>query len=443
MHFMPNKLIVLSVDSLFDEDMALLKTLPNFGKLIKRASFVQGGMRSVYPSFTYPAHASIITGTYPEFHGIYHNEKLDVGNPAPDWYWFHRDLKVPTLIDAAKGVGLTTCSVGWPCMGGCANADWLVAEIWPETAESDPHAVFSASSSKNVMEDGIFERHYHKLRKTKQPFMDHFMVGCTCDILRRYRPDVLFLHLAHLDHTRHANGLHGPAVEQAIIANDDWLGRVMEATMDTGDYESTNFALISDHGHLAVKQVFHPNVILAQNGLIALDENAMITDWRAYCNSTSLSCQVVMRDPEDAKTRTVLERLLYAMREDKALGVESVFTKEEAQREWHLTGDFEYVLEGENGTSFGAAVTGPLLAGPDNSDYKFSIASHGHLPYKGAQPIFIMAGPDIRKGVVLNRQRIIDEAPTFASLLGIPLPAARGRVLGELLKTNNEKELEQ
>ena len=89
-----SKLVVLSIDSLFDEDMEFLKTLPNFKKLFEKASYSSAGMRSVYPSFTYPAHASIMTGTTPDRHGIFHNEKLDVGNPSPDWYWYYRDLKV-------------------------------------------------------------------------------------------------------------------------------------------------------------------------------------------------------------------------------------------------------------------------------------------------------------------------------------------------------------
>lgn len=428
------KLIVLSVDSLFDEDMELLRTLPNFGKLLARAAYSRDGMRSVYPSFTYPAHASIITGTYPEDHGIFHNEHPDVGNPSPDWFWFHRDLKVETAIDAAKRAGLTTACVGWPCMGACPSADWLVAEIWPETVDTDPHEVFRKSSSRNIMEEGIFERHYHKLRRTKQPFMDHFMVGCACDILHRHRPDVLFIHLAHLDHTRHANGIHGPAVDQAIIANDEWLGRLMEATMDTGDYEDTNFAVISDHGHLPVRQLFNPNVLLAREGLITLDEGGKIASWEAYCNSTALSCQVRMRDPADGKVREKLEKLLYAMRETREYGVESVFTKEECRREWHLAGDFEYVLEGTRDTSFGPHCTGPVILTPDNSDYKFSVASHGHLPHKGPQPVFMIAGPGIREGVVFRRRRIIDEAPTFAKLMGFSMPQAKGEAIVEILK---------
>ena len=36
---MKKKLVVLSVDSLFDEDMEFLKTLPNFKKILDLPSF--------------------------------------------------------------------------------------------------------------------------------------------------------------------------------------------------------------------------------------------------------------------------------------------------------------------------------------------------------------------------------------------------------------------
>lgn len=429
-----SKLIVFSVDSLFDEDMDFLRTLPNFGKLMKKAAYSKDGMRSVYPSFTYPAHASIITGTYPEDHGIFHNEKLDVGNPSPDWFWFHDALKTETCIDAAKRAGLTTSVVGWPVMGACPNADWLIPEIWPKENTIEAHReALAPAASESVIAGGILERHLHKLRRTKQPFMDEFMIGCACDIIRRFKPDVMFIHGAHLDHTRHANGVHGPAVEMAIIANDNWLGLLMEAAEDAGIYEETNFVVTSDHGHLPVKKMFNPNVLLVQNGLVDLDENGNIIDWKAYCNSTSLSCQVVMRDPSDDETRKKLETLLYAMRRNQVYGVESVLTKEECRHELHLTGDFEYVLEGMESTSFGAAVCGDVVVLPDNSDYKFSVSSHGHLPHKGPQPVFMMAGPDVRAGAVTERRRIIDEAPTFARMMHFDMPQAKGTAMLELI----------
>ena len=71
---------------------------------------------------------------------------------------------------------------------------------------------------------------------------------------------------------------------------------------------------------------------------------------------------------------------------------------------------------------------------PDNSDYKFSVASHGHLPHKGPQPVFIMAGPAVREGVVFERKRIIDEAPTIAAMLHFDMPQATGHAISEILK---------
>lgn len=208
----------------------------------------------------------------------------------------------------------------------------------------------------------------------------------------------------------------------------------MTIGLDAGTYEETNFAVISDHGHLPVSRVLNPNVYLAEAGLIDVDENGNLVDWKAYCNSTSLSCQVVMKDPTDEKTRAALEKVLYGLRNDLSSGVESVFTKEECEREYHLAGDFEYVLEGRERTSFGNAWTGAKMVTPDNSDYKFSVASHGHLPHKGPQPVFIMTGPDVREGVVFERKRIIDEAPTFAALLHFDMPQATGHAISEILK---------
>ena len=69
----------------------------------------------------------------------------------------------------------------------------------------------------------------------------------------------------------------------------------------------------------------------------------------------------------------------------------------------------------------------------DNSDYKFGRATHGYHPEKGPQPTLIAFGPDIRPGVHVDRRPIVDEAPTYARLLGVELPDAEGKAIGEIL----------
>ncbi len=47
---------------------------------------------------------------------------------------------------------------------------------------------------------------------------------------------------------------------------------------------------------------------------------------------------------------------------------------------------------------------------------------------------FVAAGAGVRAGVVVDRIRLVDVAPTVAHLLGVPAPPVEGRVLEEILR---------
>ena len=47
-------------------------------------------------------------------------------------------------------------------------------------------------------------------------------------------------------------------------------------------------------------------------------------------------------------------------------------------------------------------------------------------------------GPDFREGVVLERGRLIDQAPTYAKILGTELPNADGRVIESFIRKVQE-----
>lgn len=121
---------------------------------------------------------------------------------------------------------------------------------------------------------------------------------------------------------------------------------------------------------------------------------------------------------------------------DESLGCEQIVDKKTLQEVWHLAGPFDYVIESRPGTAFGNKCTGDVLMPTDNRDYKLSVSAHGHMPTKGPQPTFFLAGPQIRKGVVLDKGHLIDEAPTWAAILGAQMPKAQGRVITELLNEN-------
>ena len=87
-------------------------------------------VKSVFPSVTYPAHTTLITGKMPIDHGISYNSPFEPQGETGRWYWEEEHILVPTLWDAARAAGLKTASIFWPVSVG-APVDWNVPEIWP------------------------------------------------------------------------------------------------------------------------------------------------------------------------------------------------------------------------------------------------------------------------------------------------------------------------
>lgn len=424
------RLFILSVDSLFYDDMEWLKECPYLHGLLQRGSQIKE-MLSVYPAMTYAAHATMLTGCYPDVHGIYHNEKVEIEKPYPDWHWRREELKVPTLIDAAVPLGYRFSVINWPVTGADPNIAYNIPEIWAETPEGNSRPRFMTVCSPCIQP--LFDKYGSILCWKYQPELDEFGVRCLQEVIEAHQPEVILLHLSYLDSSRHANGTWSPEAKAALLACDERFGRIVEQLKRLGVYDETTFAVVGDHGHLPVKQVFHPNVILREKGLIQLDENDHVASWRAYCHSAGLSAHVVLADPSDDNLRREVLEILEGFVADEAYGCEQIIDKKTLKEQWHLEGPFDYAIEGRLGTAFGNKCCGDFIQPTDNRDYKLAVSSHGHLPTKGPQPTFYIAGPAVKSGVVLDKGRLIDEAPTWAAILGAEMPQAQGRVLKELL----------
>ncbi|EMG27709.1 putative pyrophosphatase [Listeria fleischmannii subsp. fleischmannii LU2006-1] len=127
---MTRYLFILSFDALGAKDLEDIESLPNFKKNKKKLAHIFKKVRSIYPSLTYPAHTSIITGHYPITHGIVNNTKIQPNRTSPDWYWYKDAIKVPTLYEIAKAKGYKTASFLWP-VAAQSGIDYNIAEIFP------------------------------------------------------------------------------------------------------------------------------------------------------------------------------------------------------------------------------------------------------------------------------------------------------------------------
>ena len=335
-------------------------------------------------------------------------------------------------MDAAKAAGDRIMVAAWPVTGSDPSIDYLIPEIWPGDFEGDMRPRFESACSPEIMP--LFDKYHKILRWKEQPELDIFCTNCVIDIIKEHQPEIIMLHFSYLDSARHKNGPYAARARDALLACDFRFGRICGALREAGVYDDTNFVIIGDHGHLPVKQVFNPNIRLVKAGLITLNTDGSIADWDAYCHSAGLSCQVSLRNPGDAGTRTKLLEILAGMAADEPAGCERILDKAELKERCRLEGPFDYCIESRPGTAFGNNCTGSEIISTDDSDYKLSVASHGHLPHKGPQPILFAAGPQIRQGLELPAGNLIDEGPTFAAILGLEMPHAQGSAIGDLLR---------
>ena len=101
---MSKHVIVISEDALVYEDTLTLRELPVFGSVWKDAARVRH-MRSIYPSLTYPCHTSMMTGCYPDRHGIVNNELTNLKEKSSPWHWFYDDVKGALHLRRGEGGG--------------------------------------------------------------------------------------------------------------------------------------------------------------------------------------------------------------------------------------------------------------------------------------------------------------------------------------------------
>lgn len=426
---MKKKLIVISIDSMVNEDLELMRSLPAFGEILEQASVVHG-MTSTYPTLTHSIHTSILTGCYPEHHKVIHNEQyFPFIRPMP-WFQEASLCKAKPLTAFAREAGMTAAYVYWPVTLG-AEVEWNLHRGGIHTREED-----LLESLRQRATPGLFDEVYPHVRDTFD-LPDHyyaddaFCCSAVDYLIRTYQPDVIYTHLILIDHARHTGGVHGPHIRKGYEFLDGEVQKILNALKDTGLTDRTLLCITSDHGHLDIERVISINRFLRDHGLQTADAEGNILSYDAYCHSCSLSAQVYVRDQDPALARRVWQ-LLWENRE--LLGIGAILDREECRDRYHTDGDYAFMLETDGRSSYSAMPHFPLITPTDNSDYRTSKATHGHQPERGPQPAFVLCNPFAKRIVSLAHGQIVDQAPTLAALLGFGMPGCDGKPIPELLR---------
>ena len=413
--------LMISVDGLkpeyvLDADAHGLK-IPFLRGLVRDGAYARG-VNGVWPTVTYPSHTTLLTGVSPAEHGIYNNLEFDPKNTyANAWFWYARQIRVPTLWQAAHEAGLSTASIGWPVSVGATAVDVLIPEYWRVARLTDVDPSDALLMAAVARPDDLLQ----KMQARLGPYMrgndpsppgDEIKTRYALDIIKTQKPKFMTIHLSSLDEQQHGHGPFSAQANQDLEVIDGQLAQLFAAAR--ANDPKAIAVVVSDHGFVRITHKVNLMQPFLRAGLIQSGG-----EWQAQPWSGAGMAAVMLHDPADAHVEAQVRELLQTMKADPGNGIAEVLERD-AMKQRGAFPEASFLIIMRLGYYALADATSPLL-----SEVQGTPGSHGFSPdYPEMRAAFFIAGPGIahRRDLGLIDMRQI--APTVAQLLGVRLPAA-------------------
>ncbi|MEG1254299.1 ectonucleotide pyrophosphatase/phosphodiesterase [Clostridium sp.] len=422
-------MIIVSLDALKSDDFHLMKSLPNFSKCIRHGAVVRN-VKSIYPSLTYPAHTTIVTGNYPKNHGIVNNKLLEPDKIMPDWFWFRKYVKSPTLYDVAKENNFTVASIFWP-VSAHSSIKYNMPEIF-SNKKYMPQEIVSILGGSPIYQYNLNKKFGYMRNGINEPELDDFAIASAVETIKKYKPNLMFLHLLDLDSQRHGYGTYSKQATDALLRHDIRIGEIISALKDANIYENSSIVILGDHGFQDYDKIITLNTLLKNQGLITTNENGAIINWDVYVKSCDGSAYVYIKNNNNTKFKNKVKNILRALTMDKSNGIEKIYDSDEIIA---LGGDpkASFMVEALDGFSFSDKLNKNFVTQVENSKGSIS-GTHGYHPDKpDIDTLFIGCGPYFKSNVYIPSMNLVDVAPTLAKALGFNFPPCDGKIVDELI----------
>jgi predicted AlkP superfamily pyrophosphatase or phosphodiesterase len=300
----------------------------------------------------------------------------------------------------------------------------------------EPEKWLEGTATQNLL-DRYFYKHGRYIMGPDRS-LDLFTMALALDILEDFdQPDVMLVKMCDLDSRRHTYGVHHAKVDDQLRKHDAEFGAIVEALRRKGTLDDTNLVILGDHGMTDVKDVLLLNVLLRKQGFLRTNESGALTGFDAIAHSTGLGALIELSNPDDLIMKEKVRSFLESLEENPAIQLTHVMDAAQAKREFHVEGPFDFALTSRLPISFGEQLTGDAIWGSQvPGDHKIGAATHGGDPNREELTAFLACGPDIQKGVVVERRSMVDEASTMARMLGFDMPNTDGAVIEDILRSS-------
>jgi predicted AlkP superfamily pyrophosphatase or phosphodiesterase len=216
-------LILISLDG-YRADYIDRGLSPNLAALGADGVHAQA-LRSAFPTLTFPNHYTIVTGLYPDHHGIVNNRMVD---PVSGKRFVYNDRS-------------TTSDPSW----------WGGEPLWVSVERQGKHASTMFWPGSDVAIDGVRPEHWLLFDGKMSPDARVDQALAWLDLPPAQRPDFLTLYFEQVDHAMHEHSPDSKEVDAALRELDTALGRLIDGLKQRGLADSANLVIVSDHGATA------------------------------------------------------------------------------------------------------------------------------------------------------------------------------------------------
>ena len=398
------KVVLISLDALFDQDLPLMRQQPFFGEFLAHASGCTH-VRTVYPALTYPAHTTLVTGVDPRQHGIGHNQPHhpELEASMRPWYWDRAQVKVPNLFDAVKEAGGSCASVPWPVTGKTKSIRWNFPEVLALPGENQTWKMLRYGTPLWLLQMEL--RHRSERVSLREPHLSDYATILLKDVIASHAPDLSAVHLVDLDDMRHHHGVFNRETRKAIQRLDHRAAEIWETMQHTPGMEGAALCLVSDHGQADVRETVSLGEALTRLGLGSL--------FTVQSNGFGAYLFFRQKEEEAAHLRELTDFLRQHMAELRA---SAVYSAEDLA-----------AMGAVEGVSLAVEAAPGVVYDDGLPQAKREKATHGFGPGHPAENcLFALRGKGIREGVWIPDMPMRDVAPTLAGILGVKMPQARG-----------------
>lgn len=270
---MVKRIIVIDIVGLESKHISE-ETTPNIFKISQTGETRE--LETVFPAVTCTVQSSLLSGSYPEVHGIISNGLYDRQNYSVSFWEQSSNLVQADRI--------------WDVIKMHQNSSKTAVLFWQNTMYSNADFVLTPRplhmEDKMVMwcysnPPGFYEKISDKIGKFDLTWYwgplvskrsSEWIEMATEYVLENERPNFLFTYIPHLDYSFQRNGTSYKELKDDLRFVDELVGKLVKKVTSLGMAEDTQFIIFSEYGFTDVNSDIPLNSIFRENDLVSVRE---------------------------------------------------------------------------------------------------------------------------------------------------------------------------